>query len=197
MDDESETDEKKHLGGVEEEEIINAEPDTLSLTPEQHERLKSLIHGSDLFNDITNAENRYLIFGRNEGELGDRRKKVQQLLDSRRSATAFRLEDFGLTEDDIDLWAPAFDVLSETATHIVGVLEDYDGGHVWEMGLLYYRQSNVRDTLWVLKRTYADDDLQRERYDNGMAASHIAALEEAIEDRVVTWRTEDDLEEDC
>jgi len=100
-----------------------------------------------------------------------------------------------LTEDDIDLWAPAFDVLSETATHIVGVLEDYDGGHVWEMGLLYYRQSNVRDTLWVLKRTYADDDLQRERYDNGMAASHIAALEEAIEDRVVTWRTEDDLEE--
>ena len=183
------------MEGVEEGEIVDAEPDTLSLTPEQHERLKSLIHGSDLFDEITNAENRYLIFGRNEGELGERRKKLQQLLDSRRSATAFRLEDFGLTSDDIHLWAPAFDVLSETATHVVGVLEDYDGGHVWEMGLLYYRQSNVRDTLWILKRTYEDDDLQRERYDNGMAASHIAALEESIADRVVTWRTEDDLEE--
>jgi len=192
------SDEREYLEGVEqgeqENELVDTGTDTLSLTPSQHERLKSLIHGSDTFAEITNAERRYLVVGRDEGELGDRRKKVQELLGSRRSATAFRLEDFGLTGDDIDLWAPAFDVLSGTATHVVGVLEDYAGGHVWELGLLYYRQSHVHDSLWILKRVYDDEEVQRERYDNGMAASHLAALEEAVEDHVVEWQTEDDLE---
>lgn len=185
--------ERRYLESVEEKSLVDA--NTLSLTPEQHERLKSLVHGSDLFAEIVNAERRYLVVGRGGGEGGDRRKEVQGLLGNRRSATAFRLEDFGLTEDDIDIWAPAFGVLSGTATHVVGVLEDYDGGHVWELGFLYHRQSHVHDSLWILKRVYDDEELQRERYDNGMAASHLAALEEAVEDRVVTWRTEEDLKD--
>lgn len=191
-EDEPESDER-YLESVEGEDLVDA--NTLSLTPEQHESLKSLVHGSGLFAEIVNAETRYLVVGRGGGEEGERRKRVQKMLGDRRSATAFRLEDFGLTGDDIAIWAPAFDVLSETATHVVGVLEDYDGGHVWELGFLYHRQSHVHDSLWILKRVYDDEDLQRERYDNGMAASHLAALEKAVEDSVVTWRTEEDLKD--
>jgi hypothetical protein len=33
----------------------------------------------------------------------------------------------------------------------------------------------------------------REHYDNGMAASHLAALEAAAGDRVITWTEQDDL----
>jgi hypothetical protein len=33
----------------------------------------------------------------------------------------------------------------------------------------------------------------RERYDNGMAASHLAALEEAVDDRVIPWEAPNDL----
>jgi hypothetical protein len=33
----------------------------------------------------------------------------------------------------------------------------------------------------------------RERYDNGMAASHLAALEEAVGDRVIPWEDPDDI----
>jgi len=68
-------------------------------------------------------------------------------LDDRRNAVAFRLEEFGFEADDLDLWAPAFEVLSAQATWVVGVLEDFDGGHVWELGYLYRRQTTVRDAL--------------------------------------------------
>lgn len=195
-DDRPESDESEYLEGVEGEQIdrlIDTGANTLSLTPSQHERIKSLIHGSETFDEITNAETRYLVVGRDEGDLGDRRKMVQKLLGSRRSATAFRLEDFGLAGDDIDIWAPAFDLLTEMATYVVGVIEDYDGGHVWELGFLYHHESHVHDSLWILKRIYADEEIQRERYDNGMAASHLAVLEEAVEERVVRWQTEDEL----
>lgn len=50
---------------------------------------------------------------------------------------ATTLEDYGLTPDEIRLWARAFDILCGRATHIVAVIEDFDGGYVWEMGLLF------------------------------------------------------------
>jgi hypothetical protein len=106
---------------------------------------------------------------------------------------AFRLEDFGFTGEDIAVWAPAFDVLSEMASSVVGVLEDFDGGHVWELGYLYYQQAHVRNVLWLLKRIYEDEAEMRDRYDNGMAASHLAALEAAAGDRVVEWSDPSDL----
>ncbi|ELY97272.1 hypothetical protein C482_13600 [Natrialba chahannaoensis JCM 10990] len=68
-----------------------------------------------------------------------RRKIVYELVDDRTDppAVAFRLEDYGLTPDEIRLWARAFDILCGRATHIVAVIEDFDGGYVWEMGLLF------------------------------------------------------------
>lgn len=178
------------LGGVDANELYDEE--RLNPTPEQHERLKNGLHGP-LFDDIRRTERRYLIVGSGSGEAGERRRAVCDRLDRRRDVIAFRLEDFGFTGEELELWAPAFDVLSSMASHIVGVLEDYDGGHVWELGFLYHQQTTVRDRLWILKRIYDDETVRRERYDNGMAASHLTVLENAVSDRVLTWRDTDEL----
>jgi hypothetical protein len=166
----------------------------LQLTPEQHEQLKNQIHGSSQFDEIKRAETRYLVVGRGGEEgPGARRLLVCELLDGRRGAAGFRLEEFGFTGEEIDLWAPAFDLLAAMASQVVGVLEDFDGGHVWELGYLYHQQRHVRDRLWLLKRLYDDAAEMRRRYDNGMAASHLAALEESAGNRVRTWRDEAEL----
>lgn len=165
----------------------------LSLTPEQHQRLKNGLHGSQ-FDDIRRVDRRYLVVGSGSGESGDRRRRVCSQLDDRRDAVAFRLEEFGFDNEDLDLWAPAFDILSAQATWVVGVIEDFEGGHVWELGYLYRQQTNVRDVLWLLKRVYDDPTTHRAHYDNGMAASHLAALEAAVSDRVVEWSTVAELD---
>jgi len=165
----------------------------LSLTPEQHQRLKDGLHGSQ-FADLRRATHRYLVVGSGSGASGKRRRRVCARLDDRRDAIGFRLEDFGFDADDIDLWAPAFEVLSAQATWVVGVIEDFDGGHVWELGYLYRQQTSVRDVLWLLKRVYDDPDTQLAKYENGMAASHLAALEAAVDERVVEWATTDELD---
>ncbi|ELZ24129.1 hypothetical protein C475_12807 [Halosimplex carlsbadense 2-9-1] len=183
----------EYVVGVDGDELVDASPESLTFTPRQHERLKTHLHG-DRLNDIQYSDRRYLIVGRGGDDgPGQRRRRVRDLLDDRREATAFMLEDFGLSGGEIDLWAPAFEILCEQATHVVGVLEDYDGGHVWELGYLYHEQSRVRDVLWLLKRTYETDERRRERYDNGMAAAHLAALERAAGERVVRWGNERDL----
>lgn len=168
--------------------------DRLAPTPEQHERLKQKLHGGR-FDDVRRATKRYLVIGRGEGDLGARRQRVRDLLDGRRDASAFQLEDFGFESDDLDLWVPAFEILSEMASHVVGVLEDFDGGHVWELGYLYRYQTGIRNVLWLLKRVYETAEAMRDRYDNGMAASHLAALEQAAADRVITWQEPADLPE--
>jgi len=166
----------------------------LSLTPEQHQRLKDGLHGSQ-FADLRRATHRYLVVGSGSGASGKRRRRVCARLDDRRDAIGFRLEDFGFDADDIDLWAPAFEVLSAQATWVVGVIEDFDGGHVWELGYLYRQQATVREALWLLKRVYDDPTDERARYDNGMAASHLAALEAAVADRVLEWATVAELDQ--
>ena len=74
------------------------------------------------------------------------------------------------------------------------MIEDFDGGHVWELGYLYRQQMSVRDVLWLLKRAYDDPAEHRARNDNGMAASHLAAIEAAVSDRVVEWSTVTELD---
>ncbi|SFS68614.1 aminopeptidase [Halostagnicola kamekurae] len=184
-----------YLEGVDPDAVREADGTSLSLTPTQHERLKNRLHGEQ-FDSLRRADGRYLVIGRGGDEgPGARRQRVCDVLEERRSATAFRLEDFGFTSEELELWAPAFDILAGMATHVVGVLEDYDGGHVWELGFLYRQQSHVRDVLWLLKRVYDSESERREKYDNGMAASHLAALEEAAGDHVIRWSDPDDLPE--
>lgn len=158
-----------------EEELLEEIAD-IRLTPSEHQRVKDLVNGDQL-NRIRGHERRYLVVGAG-GETGTatRRRIVYDLLDSRTDppAVATQLEDFGLTPEEIRLWTRVFDVLCGMATHVVGVIEDFDGGYVWELGLLF--APSYREKVWVLKRRYPDADEERERYDNGMGASHVELL---------------------
>lgn len=151
------------------------ELENVSLTPAEHQRIKDLLN-QDL-DDIKGYERRYLSVGSGgTTEAATRRETVYDLLKSRTNppAVAFRLEDYGLTPDEIRLWTRAFDILCGRATHIVAVIEDFDGGYVWELGLLF--APSYREKAWLLKRKYDDPQTEREKYDNGMAASHVELL---------------------
>lgn len=163
--------------------------DELSLTPAQHEALKNHLHSSPAYDSLRHATHRYLVIGSNDGDRGQRRIYVRDRLDARRNSTAFRLEDFGLTDSEIDLWAAGFDVIASHATHIPAVIEQFNG-HTWELGHLY---EDRREDLWVLRRVYADDETMRNHYDNPMAAAHIEELLEYDPDRVIDWRDPDNL----
>ncbi|WP_225335614.1 hypothetical protein [Halomicrobium urmianum] len=173
------------------EEEILAEIEGVSLTPSEHQRVKDLVNGEQMTR-IKGHDRRYLVAGAG-GETGaaTRRTIVYDLLDARRNppAVAFQLEDFGLTPEEIRLWHRVFDILCGMATHIVGVVEDFDGGYVWELGLLF--APSYRENVWVLKRRYPNDEEERERYDNGMAASHVQQL--LTGDRCHEWADTDEL----
>ena len=157
-------------------EEVLSEIEAIRLTPSEHQRVKDLVNGERL-KRVTGFDRRYLVVGAG-GETGasTRRQTVYDLLDARTDppGVAMRLEDFGLTPAEIRLWSRVFDVLCGRATHIVGVIEDFEGGYVWELGLLF--APSYREKVWVLKRRYPDDERERERYDNGMAASHVRLL---------------------
>ncbi|MFC3959449.1 hypothetical protein [Halovivax cerinus] len=163
----------------------------ISLTPAEHQRVKDLVHGP-LLNRIETHDRRYLVVGAGgPAEAATRRSTVYDELDARTDppATAIRLEDFDLTADDIRLWTRVFDILCGLSTHVVAVLEDFDGGYVWELGLLF--APSYRDKTWVLKRRYTDPETERDRFDNGMAASHVESLLSGP--RAREWTTVADL----
>ena len=160
--------------------------DGLSLSFEEYERLKTLQHG-DQFRKLAYSDRIYLIVGAGgDTEKAARRRTVTDELDQRADATAIRLEEFGLTSDDLALWATTFELLCDRATHIIVIIEDYEGGYVWELGYLF--QESLRELVWVLKRDYGTVDENRTHYDNGMAASHLRLLENAA--RTVRWETD-------
>jgi hypothetical protein len=163
----------------------------IQLTPSEHQRVKDIVNG-ELLDDLKSHERRYLVAGAG-GDTGaaSRRQLVYERLDERTGppAVAAQLEDFGLTPEEIRLWTRVFDILCGMATHIVAVIEDFDGGYVWELGLLF--APSYREKAWVLKRRYPDDDTEREKYDNGMSASHVKLL--LTGSRAYEWVDTDDL----
>lgn len=166
------------------------ELETIRISPTEHQRIKDLVN-EDLA-EIKGYERRYLSVGAG-GTTGaaTRRKLVYELLDNRTNppATAFQLEDFGLTPDEIRLWVRVFDILCGRATHIVGVIEDFDGGYVWELGLVF--APSYRQKAWILKRRYEDAETERRRFENGMAASHVELL--LTGPRCYEWADTDEL----
>jgi len=165
----------------------------ISLTPAEHQRVKDLVNGEHL-QRIKGHERRYLVAGGGgETDAASRRQLVSDRLDSRTDppAVATRLEDFGLTPEEIRLWTRVFDVLCGMATHVVAVVEDFDGGYVWELGLLF--APSYREKSWVLKRRYTDEGTEREHYDNGMGASHVELL--LTGPRAFEWVDVDELHE--
>ncbi|MFH5801569.1 hypothetical protein [Haladaptatus sp. CMAA 1911] len=163
----------------------------LAFTPEEHERLKSLLHG-EKFKQIAYSDQRYLVLGAGgTDEKSSRPLSIYDILGNRPNSISFRLEDFGLISDEIALWAAAYENLCETATHIVLVIEDYEGDYVWEMGYLYH--STIRKKVWALQRDYGSEKENRKRYNNGMAASHLRLLLNA--DRTFRWEDSNELKE--
>ena len=148
----------------------------LSLSPNEHQRIKEIVFGP-AFRELDEFDRIYLVCGAG-GTTGaaTRRRTVYQLLDARDDppAVATQLEDFGLTRDEIELWVHLFDHLCAFCTHVVAVIEDFSGGYVWELGLLF--APSYREKVWVLKRRYPDEEIERERYANGMGASHVRVL---------------------
>jgi hypothetical protein len=147
----------------------------ITLTPSEHQQIKNLVN-EDL-DVLKGYERRYLTVGAGGGaDAAERRKLVYNLLDGRTNppATAFELEEYGFTTQEIRLWCRAFDILCGRATHIVAVIEDFDGGYVWELGLIF--APSYRDKAWILKRRYGDPERERDRYENGMAISHVELL---------------------
>lgn len=188
MSDGQEADDEGH--GVESTDANFVDTGGLALDYEDHEQLKSLLHGEQ-FRTLAYADRRYLVLGRgDDSDAANRRMTVYDRLNDRPDATAFRLEDFDLTPDQLALWASMYEQLCDRATHIVLVVEDYDGGYVWEMGYLFHEK--IRETVWVLKRDYGDPGTNREHFDNGMAASHLQLLENA--DRTIRWEDEAELD---
>jgi len=158
-----------------EEEVLD-EIEGIRLTPAEHQRVKDLVRGERL-ERVKGHDRRYLVVGTG-GETGaeTRRQLVYDLLDGRMDppAVAMQLEEFGLTPEEIRLWTRVFDILCGMATHVIAVIEDFDGGYVWELGLLF--APSYREKAWVLKRRYPDERAEREHYDNGMSASHVRLL---------------------
>lgn len=156
----------------------------IELTPAQHQQIKDILNG-DRLKRISSYDRRYLVAGAGSGPAADRRAIVYRLLDQRQGGVSTQLEEFGLSREEIGLWVRVFDILCGEASHIVAVLEDFDGGYVWELGLLF--GPNYRSKAWVLKRQYNDDETERDRYDNSMAASHLALLRPG---RCLEWTDE-------
>lgn len=178
-------------GDVPGEDELMAEIEGVSLSPSEHQRIKDLLNGAQM-DRIRGFDRRYLVVGAG-GETGaaTRREIVYDCLDSRSDppAVAMQLEEFGLTPEELELWTRVFDILCGRATHVVAVIEDFDGGYVWELGLLF--SPSYRDKAWVLKRHYPDEETERERYANGMAASYVELL--LTGDRAYEWVDTDEL----
>jgi len=174
-----------------EDELFDELMDGISLTPEENERIKDLVHGPQ-FQRIKGYDRRYLVVGAgSDDDAAARRQLVYDRLGDRTQppAVAARLEDFGLTGEEIRLWVRVFDILCGICTHVSAVIEDFDGGYVWELGLLFAPE--YRQKVWVLKRTYEDQETERERYANGMAASYVELL--LTGERAQEWSDTEEL----
>lgn len=183
--------EREAVDEIPDEDAILAGLTDVQLTPSEHQRVKDLVNG-DRLDSIKGHERRYLVAGAGgDSDAASRRQLVYDRLDSRRdpAAVAMQLEEFGLTPEEIRLWTRVFDILCGMATHIVAVIEDFDGGYIWELGLLF--APSYRENTWVLKRRYPDDETEREKYDNGMSASHVKLL--LTGPRAHEWVDVDDL----
>ena len=177
---------------IPDEEAILTGIEGIQLTPAEHQRVKDIVNGEEM-QRIKGHDRRYLIAGAGgQTDAATRRKLVYEILTDRPDAVSMQLEDFGLTPEEIELWIRVFDILCGRATHIVGIIEDFDGGYVWELGLLF--APAYREKTWILKRRYTDEALERARFDNGMAASHVKLL--LMGDRCCEWESETELR-DC
>ena len=165
-------------------------PEEVRLTPEEHEVIKHVLYGTERLTTFSSFDRRYLVNGAGgDGGAAANRRAVYEQLGRRSNAESMRLEDFGLDGDDIELWVPVFDILCGRATHIVAVIEDFDGGYRWELGTM--ERPEYKEKSWVLRRLYDSEAEHRAQYDDGMAESQLRGWE--ARDRCFRWVDREEL----
>jgi len=158
-----------------------------SLSPHEYEAIKNAVH-SDIFQRIARAERGYFVLGKyDDGEREQRLADVRDKLNERDGSVAYLMKD---VPEAWEFWPTKFRILANRATWIVPVLEDTDGSHEWELGRI--DGPEYRPKVYILKRVYESDEMERERFD-ALPADFIKILDR--NDRVFTWETDVDLEE--
>jgi hypothetical protein len=115
---------------------------------------------SDLRPIATTEPSIFVLGAYGEDGTYDRLRTARRKLRQATGGEVYLLED---VIDVWDYWTTKFKVVASFSTHIVGIYEHSDGGHVWEAG--YLDSPPIRDRTYVLKREYAVDDPADEPFD--------------------------------
>jgi len=156
-----------------------------TLTPEEYQAIKHAVFG-DVFQGIVQAERSYFVLGRYDGgETEARLDAVKAHLNDRDGAFAYLMKD---VPEAWEFWPTKFRILAERADVIVPVLEDTDGSHEWEFGVV--SGPAYRSKVHVLKREYPTEAAEHEHFD-ALPAQFVDVLDR--DGRVHRWSTESDL----
>lgn len=156
-----------------------------SYTPEEYARLKRAVF-SDPFRQILRADRTYFVLGKYDGGGRERRLElVKTKLDEREGAFAYLMKD---VPDAWEFWPTKFRILAQRATRIVPVLEDTEGSHDWEFGIV--SGPEFRPRVFVLKREYGSVEMEHEKF-HALPAEFVDVLDR--DGRVARWRDEDGL----
>jgi hypothetical protein len=157
-----------------------------SYTPEEYARLKRAVF-SDPFRQILRADRTYFVLGKYDGAGRERRLElVKSTLNEREGAFAYLMKD---VPDAWEFWPTKFRILAQRATRIVPVLEDTEGSHDWEFGVV--SGPEFRPKVFVLKREYGSEEVEREKF-HALPAEFVEVLDR--DGRVARWRDEEELE---
>lgn len=159
--------------------------DAATLSNQEYESIKRAVFGAT-FRKIARADRAYFVLGRyDDGDRERRLEAVTSQLGRRDRAHAFLMRD---VPEAWEFWPTKFHILAQRATYVVPVLEDTDGSHQWELGVV--AGPEYRPKVYVLKRTYRSQAVERRRFD-ALPAQFVEILDR--DGRVFYWQTEDEL----
>ncbi|AGN02302.1 hypothetical protein L593_11795 [Salinarchaeum sp. Harcht-Bsk1] len=156
-----------------------------TLSPEEYQAIKRAVFG-EVFQGILQAETSYFVLGRYDGDETEARlEAVTARLNDRDDAFAYLMKD---VPEAWEFWPTKFRILAERADLIVPVLEDTDGSHEWEFGVV--SGPEYRSKVHVLKREYPTEAEEHEHFD-ALPSQFVDVLDR--DGRVTRWTTEAEL----
>lgn len=153
-------------------------PDDIEFDNERWERLKTELN-SDLGEVIYNTS--FFVLGSYKDQEATRLRSVCDALEPH--GYPYLMEEI---EELWEFWTTKFKILVSRSDYVVGVYEHSDGGHVWEAG--YIDQRKYRERTHVLKRIYATEDVEHDRFD-AMFAHYLESMKRI--DQFYPWGLDD------
>jgi len=123
-------------------------------------------------------------YGEDDGTL-DRLEAAKSHLDEHINGEVYFLTD---VIDAWECWSTKFKIVASYSTHIVGVYEHSDGGHVWEAGYLDHQP--YRDRTYILKRDYPRPP-KDEPFD-AMFGHFMKSVKDTSNERYYEWCLDDE-----